>query len=241
MILTLVSTTLLQHVLFVFLLVVAPAWDYYDTRRLQQNPTSLVRLRYYKSLCLWLWIAALVACLTAGWRAIFTIAPGEAAWLAEHVWAYYAVGVAVALFTAAIVLPYVTVIWMRVTKKPRKYGSAVMMQKLSYAYLFPATRQERRWWIVVALTAGICEEIAFRGFLLQYLRNVWGFGLGIAILVSCVVFGLQHLYQGAKGAAGTAFLGALFALLFVMSGSLLLPIVLHAVTDLRLLVILKPE
>lgn len=233
--------TLLEHLLFVFVLVVAPAWDYYDTRRLKQNPTSDARMRYYKTLCLWLWIAALVACLTAGWRAIFTIAPGDAPWLAEHVWAYYVVGVVIALFTAAIVLPYITVLWMRVTNKPRKYASAELMKKLSYAYLFPATRQERRWWVVVALTAGIAEEICFRGFLLSYLRSLWGLGLGIAILVSCVVFGLQHLYQGTKGVVGTAVLGALFALLFAMSGSLLLPIVLHAVTDLRLLVTLKPE
>ncbi len=234
--------TLLQHLLFVFLLVIAPAWDYYDTRRLKQNPASDKKLAYYRTLCIWLWIAALVACVTAGWRSIFTIAPGEsAAWMLKHAWAYYAVGTVIALFTAVIVLPYVTVLWKRVTSKPRKYASAELMQKLSYAYLFPKTRDERRWWVVVGLTAGICEEIAFRGFLLHYLTSLWGLGLVLAIVVSCLVFGLQHLYQGAKGVVATALIGALFALLFVLSGSLVLPIILHAATDLRLLVILPPE
>jgi len=233
-------TTLLQHALFVFLLVVAPAWDYYDTRRLKANPTSAVRLRYYRTLCLWLWIASLVACAAAGWYSIFTIAPGEVTWLSKHPWAYYAVGVIFALFTAAIVLPYISVLRTRMSNKPRKYASAELMQKVSYRYLFPSTRDERRWWLFVALTAGICEEIAFRGFLLEYLHALWGVGLLLAIAASSVIFGLQHLYQGTKGVIATTLVGALLATFFVMSGSLLLPITLHALMDLRLLLILKP-
>jgi hypothetical protein len=43
-----------------------------------------------------------------------------------------------------MLLPYVTVGWMRLIKRPRKYKSADMMQTLPYAYLFPFTRTERR-------------------------------------------------------------------------------------------------
>lgn len=235
--------TLLQHLLFLFLLVIAPAWDYYDTRRLKQNPTSPARVRYYATLCAWLWGAALVACLVVGWRSLAMVspAPQEMSWLLRHIWVRYFVVLVLFVLAAIVAWTYLGVVWMSARKQPRKYATSDLMQKLSYAYLFPATRMERRWWVLVGLTAGICEEFLFRGFLLHYLHSSpWQLDLTLALLVSSFVFGLQHLYQGAKGVIASAVLGALFGLLFLLSGSLLLPILLHAALDLRLLVILRP-
>jgi membrane protease YdiL (CAAX protease family) len=135
----------------------------------------------------------------------------------------------------------VTVAWMSVTKKQRKYSSGEMLQKVSYSYLFPTNRRERRWWVFVALTAGICEEILFRGFLLHYLHtSPWALSLTSALLLSPVIFGLQHLYQKAAGAVTSAVAGAIFGLLFLLTGNLLFPIAFHAALDLRLLVSLRP-
>jgi hypothetical protein len=50
--------TLMQHLLFFLLLVVAPIWDLYDTRKLKRNPSSERKIRYYKTVCTWLWITA---------------------------------------------------------------------------------------------------------------------------------------------------------------------------------------
>ncbi len=243
MILSFSVTTLLQHLLFVFLLIIAPAWDYYDTRRLQRSPDSPNRIRYYRTVCSWLWICAILACGLVGFRSIFTIspAPEEAGWLFRNIWVFYAVGAVIALFVATIVLPYVTVAWMVITRKQRKYSSGEMLQKVSYAYLFPTNRRERRWWVLVALTAGICEEILFRGFLLHYLHtSPWALSLTSALLLSSVIFGLQHLYQKAVGVITTTIVGAIFGLLFLLSGNLLFPIAFHAALDLRLLVSLRP-
>jgi membrane protease YdiL (CAAX protease family) len=94
---------------------------------------------------------------------------------------------------------------------------------------------------LVGITAGVCEEILFRGFLLRYLHTYpWQLNLTLALLLSAIIFGAQHLYQGAKGVASTTVAGVFFGLLFLLSGSLLLPILLHALMDLRLLVILRP-
>jgi len=236
--------SIVQHGLFLFLLVVAPAWDFYDTRRLKNNPTSVRRLAYYRALCAWLWIAAIVACVTVGWRAIFTIsaAPAEASWLFGTAWVRYVVMAVLVLFAAAVAITYLQVAWMRLSQQPRRYASSELMhKKVSYAYLFPTTWTERRWWVAIGLTAGICEETLFRGFLLQYLHgSPWQFGLTTALVLSSVIFGLQHLYQDAQGTVASAVLGFLFALLFLLSGNLLLPIVLHAALDLRLLAILRP-
>ena len=236
-------TTLLQHLLFLFLLLIAPAWDYYDTRRLKRNSTSSAKIRYYATLCTWLWGSTILAFVIVGWRslAIINPSPEEMGWLFQHIWVRYII--AVVLFTLAgiVVWTYASVWWMRLRNQPRKYTSADVMQKASYAYLFPITRAERRWWVLVGLTAGICEEALFRGFLLHYLHtSPWQLSLTLALLVSSLIFGFQHLYQGAQGVIVSAILGALFGLLFLLSGSLLLPMLLHAALDLRLLVILRP-
>ena len=93
----------------------------------------------------------------------------------------------------------------------------------------------------VSITAGVCEEALFRGFMLHYLHIFpWTLNLTLALLISSVSFGFNHLYQGAGGVAGTAIIGFLFGLLFLLTGNLLLPIIFHGVMDLRMLAILRP-
>jgi len=63
-----------QHLLFLFLVVVAPIWDYYDTRRLKRGEPGR-KLRYYRTLMCWLCLAAVVAVLGVGFLPLFTISP----------------------------------------------------------------------------------------------------------------------------------------------------------------------
>jgi Type II CAAX prenyl endopeptidase Rce1-like len=94
---------------------------------------------------------------------------------------------------------------------------------------------------LAGFTAGVCEETLFRGFLLHYLQVFpWTLNLTLALLISSVIFGFNHLYQGAGGVAGSAIVGFLFGLLFLLTGNLLLPIIFHGVIDLRMLAILRP-
>jgi membrane protease YdiL (CAAX protease family) len=51
---------------------------------------------------------------------------------------------------------------------------------------------------------------------------------------------MAHGYQGLAGILGTAFLGAFMAVIFIVTGSLWLPIALHAIIDLRVLFLLRP-
>ncbi len=108
--------------------------------------------------------------------------------------------------------------------------------------LLPVSITERRLFAAVAIGAGIAEELAFRGFLLFYFATFLpGLGRLVAVLASSAAFGLGHLYQGVRGVALTAALGLFMAALYVLSGSLLVPMVVHAALDLRLLVIVTPE
>ena len=64
--------------------------------------------------------------------------------------------------------------------------------------LLPHTATEKRWFDAVSVTAGICEEFIYRGFLFAYLA-AWlpGMPVGVVVVLAGLVFGLGHLYQGA--------------------------------------------
>lgn len=108
--------------------------------------------------------------------------------------------------------------------------------------LLPRTVRERRAFTGLALTAGICEELCYRGFLIAVATAVapeWGSAR--LVLASAVGFGLAHSYQGAAGVLLSALVGACLAVLYLGTGSLLLPICYHAVLDLRVLLLPTPE
>lgn len=105
------------------------------------------------------------------------------------------------------------------------------------ALLLPGTRRERRWAAVVSVTAGICEEVVFRGLFLAMGVGLFGLSPLAAAALSSVAFGLAHVYQGPAGVLATTMLGAVFAALALATQSLLLPVVLHTLVDLRALLL----
>ncbi len=104
--------------------------------------------------------------------------------------------------------------------------------------LLPRTTAERRLFTLVGLTAGVCEEWLYRGFFLAVVSAVLGGPPPwLLVLVAAGAFGLAHAYQGAVGVLTTGVLGGVLAALYVGTGSLLLPVLLHAAIDLRLLLV----
>ena len=104
--------------------------------------------------------------------------------------------------------------------------------------LLPRTAGERRLFTVVGLTAGICEEWLYRGFFLAVVSAVAGGPpAGVLVAAAAGAFGLAHAYQGVGGVLATAVLGAVMATVYLDTGSLLVPVLLHALIDLRFLVV----
>jgi membrane protease YdiL (CAAX protease family) len=104
--------------------------------------------------------------------------------------------------------------------------------------LLPRTAKERRAFAGLALTAGVCEEVLYRGFLLAVaVALAPELGPWRLVLVSALAFAVAHTYQGVTGMVTAGVLGGGFAVLFLGTGSLLLPVLYHALIDLRLLVL----
>lgn len=96
--------------------------------------------------------------------------------------------------------------------------------------LLPETPGEKQVFAGLSVTAGFCEEIVFRGFLLFVLAQPFG-SIG-AVAISSAVFGLSHAYQDARGAGRAGLLGVILALPPVLSGSLWPSIFAHTLIDL---------
>ena len=91
--------------------------------------------------------------------------------------------------------------------------------------------------LIVMSFVAIWEEVVFRGFLLTRLQAVlrcWW----LTILVSSVLFGLLHAYEGWFAAVMIAVMGAIMGGLFVWRRSLVPSIVLHWLHNVGALVVL---
>ncbi len=98
--------------------------------------------------------------------------------------------------------------------------------------ILPATSAERNLFSILSLTAGICEEIVYRGFLPLFLMPWFGGRYTLAVLPVTAVFGILHAYQGAHGMVRTAGIGLILAIGVGWTGSLLPSILAHAALNL---------
>lgn len=111
--------------------------------------------------------------------------------------------------------------------KARAEMEAAGMDDLS---IMPRTPQEYRATQVLSVTAGITEEVIYRGYL------IWAFSLfvhpWIGAVMALAVFVFMHRYQDAQGLIRVAIMGAVLTALFLISGSLYPGIILHIAVDL---------
>src|SRR5580692_9838351 len=98
------------------------------------------------------------------------------------------------------------------------------------------SRNGYRSMIVVALTADVCEEFLFRGFVTWYFLEFWPgsrIGLILAVIISAILFGFAHIYFGVRQVWASAVVGAFFATVVLAAGSLLPAMIMHAAMDLN--------
>jgi len=100
----------------------------------------------------------------------------------------------------------------------------------SIRFLLPQTPAEIAAWIVLSVTAGICEETIFRGYLQRQFISCSGNALA-GILLSAILFGAAHIYQGGRQAIVIGVFGMLFGILAESRRSLRPGMIAHAWQD----------
>jgi len=103
-----------------------------------------------------------------------------------------------------------------------------MRQQLGF--LIPGTTLELAVWFCVSVTAGICEEIIFRGYLQRQFAAFTGSMLA-GVLLSATVFGAAHGYEGGPRMLLIGVYGLMFGLLAWWRKSLRPGMIAHAWHD----------
>jgi membrane protease YdiL (CAAX protease family) len=222
-----------EHALALFLFVGVPIWDALETRALKTSTDPRRKILSYRRIVLVLWTAAIVAWITLR-SSVFFIWPAVRLTTQQKIGASFGSGFAIAFAVGSLL----QVVLVRRSATARE---KILRAFKRLAFILPVTQEERAWFALVSVTAGMCEESLYRGFLIRYLSNgPWHAGLWIALAIASFSFGLAHGYQGLSGIIGTALIGAVMAVIFLASGSLWLPMALHAIIDLRILLLLRP-
>ena len=209
-----------------------------DYARFKRMRSTVARQKVYRR---WVIEGALslgglsLATIVGAWASVPTLLAEAQEWepiaasrsfLGEPYGVWVAIGVAVVLLVF-LVLPVVLV------RESIDEAPAVG----DIRALLPRTRGELRYGAALSVSAGVFEELLFRVGLPALVFAVTGNAV-VAFLATTLLFGLLHLYQGAFGIIFSAILGAVFVLLYLVTGSILVPIVLHALIDLRSMVLI---
>jgi membrane protease YdiL (CAAX protease family) len=96
--------------------------------------------------------------------------------------------------------------------------------------LLPKSLAEVLVWIATCATAGICEEMAFRGYLQRQFHALTG-NVAWAILLQALVFGIAHGYQGWRNVVVICVLGVLYGALAAWRKNLRANMMAHAWAD----------
>jgi uncharacterized protein len=217
---------LLDIVLCFFLMVAWPAfakWVEWPRFRqaVEKDPRRALR-HEYKMTLLQQWVITAIAAfiwLHAGrsWESI-----GMRPMMGWRLWG------SVALVLAVFVL-HAYQVWMLDRSAKARNDARNSKSIQSIETILPHNDNELRWFFLVSMTAGFCEEFLFRGYLIGALAPLftwWG-----AAALALIPFGLLHGYQGRSGIIKTTVVGAFVTLIVAITHSLIPAIVLHAVTD----------
>lgn len=121
----------------------------------------------------------------------------------------------------------------QVSRLPNSEKSAELARKLLNAQpLLARNGAESFWGALLSINAGINEELLFRLVLPLSVYALSG-NLALAFAVPLIAFGVGHLYQGIGGVIATGIVGALMLGLYLATGSLLIAMAVHALIDLR--------
>lgn len=130
-------------------------------------------------------------------------------------------------------LLYILDAWLEL-RSPKARTKAHAHWKKHTPFL-PENGKEMVEFIPLAFSAGINEEIVFRGFFINYFLMLFvghEYQYALALAIPSILFAVVHYYQGWKAVLKIGILSIFFGLLYITTQSLLIPIILHVLIDL---------
>ncbi len=209
--------------ILIFIAVAAPWLGRRRIRRLLEGPstTHKQRIALYVSTVIFQWMFTGIVL----WRSEARHIP--LARLGISVPSALLVTAASALLGGAVLVNQILSI-QHIGKRPAELHGTLGQMALK---VFPQDLSERVMFVPLIITAAVCEEFVFRGFIQRIFQD-WSGGLVVVgIAGSSALFAAAHLYQGRRGVVSTFLAGCLFASVRAWTGSLLPGICAHFIAD----------
>ena len=216
--------TLLDHGLVFIIAIVYPIFGLFGFRRLLRRVAagdSVNRSQLYRNTMIGHWTLLLI-CM-AMWATAER--PWSAMGLGLRLDSRFALGAVLTILGIVALLMQIR----QVKSSTQEEISGIRKRFGKLSIIIPHNGNELVRFYGLSITAGIVEEILWRGFLIWYLGQFMP--LWVAALVSVVGFGLAHAYQGVAHLPQITLVGAAFAGLYLLTGSIWLPVILHAAVD----------
>jgi membrane protease YdiL (CAAX protease family) len=216
--------TIIDHLFFFGLAVAYPVASYFSFRRLMRriaggeliSPTTIYRstvighwTMFGMAIVIWLATDRSWAALGFGW----------------NVDTGFLIGLALTAAAVAVIMRQ----YGSLATASEKTRESLLRQLGDLKIMMPRNYNELGRFYGVSATAGIVEETLWRGYMFWYLGHVMP--LWAAAIVTSVIFGFGHIYQGIANVPKIILVGGVFAGLYLLTGSLWLPMLLHAVFD----------
>lgn len=99
----------------------------------------------------------------------------------------------------------------------------------------PTKKNELPEYILLCFSAGVFEEIVYRGYLVTYCWYLFDgvqYHTSLSVILPAFAFSVSHFYQGTKAVIKIFVLAVGFGYLFIYSGSLLIVMILHFLVNL---------
>jgi membrane protease YdiL (CAAX protease family) len=217
----------IEHILVGFIVIVMPCLSVYELQRLKksQDPNGKVKI-YLKSLVILWTLTGIIGYISS---------PKELYYFNYSI----EISLIIKLFLVLCLIFFVvTTIAPLFLLKNKEFKGKLIESFQERQFLFPVKKLEIYLFGFVAISVGICEEVIFRSFLVDYL---YALPIGVSIITSMIIagilFGIGHFHQGINGVISAIIVGFLMSYLFIATGSLLLPMIVHAVYDMKIILL----
>lgn len=217
----------LDHIIFLVVGVAIPLLSLFSANQPSVEQGEVVKVamppkkHLYYSNGLMLWIGA--SLVLTSWN--FSQKPWTLLGIQLPIYSQMAIYLTVSLLVIYLVdTAYST--WQSIKQKKQEDDD--------FLSIMPANWKEYAHFAFLAFSAGVCEEVVFRGFLINYIHeSIPGneYSMILSILIPSVIFSVSHIYQGFLNVFKIFSLSLLFGSIFIVTKSLLIVVLLHVFVD----------
>ena len=226
-------------IMIVFVLIYEPIYGYYDFQKFKVNVTTNphAREKYYINSIVGLWAPTLYIILLVLFTELtFNHIGFTLPYINTNVFGpiiTYTVFALTGIYILAILyymIGYHVSINIRTKLIEAKNREK---EKSEYLAIMPVSKREKKLWNYVSITAGLTEEIIYRGFLIFAFSYFFpNLSVWFVVIFASLLFGLAHTYQGLlSGVLRTAIVGLIFSVLYMGLNSIIPLVLLHFLID----------